>query len=510
MVSVGAGLALLAAVGVPGGVFSPPGGHAGMIGKTAFLAAGASFALLAGVLLLLLRVYLAHSAEAVRLLAEGVRAHGGSLPDPADPRGTADAALQRLDRYRLDITAQVARAKEDQERRVREITEAHKDLLTHHKFTKKMMQSQRSNEVFETLLKGVREGLGFSWTVLGLLDEKGDIAFGSAGNGDGRTAIRIPSWEEGSVLARTVWSGNPLMLSSLDGQRTSREDHAILGEGPAFLVPVTKRSGRKCSEVKACGLTGCAAYDLVDAKCWIEGFSNCVFHGSESPEEKRKACLRCEMFAPSAILVARSHPGSRQISRETTGSILTLVNEAALALELVELYEHTRKMSITDGLTGLVNYREFYQCLGKELERARRYGHNISLLMVDVDDFKKYNDSYGHLAGDFALKKIAALLNSCVRTSDVVARYGGEEFVVIMPESTPAGALMLAERIKTEIAQHDFLETSGETARLTVSIGIYTTDQEHVSEETVVKFADEAAYLAKNSGKNRVVLKAHA
>ena len=510
MVTVGAGLALLAAGGVPDGLFSPPGRFAGMIGGIAYLAAGASFALLAGVLLLLLRVYLIHTADAVRLLADAVRSHGGSLPDPADPRETADAAQQRLDRYRADITAQVAKAKEDQEQQVRAITEAHKDLITHHKFTKKMLQSQRANEVFETLLKGVREGLGFSWTVLGLLDEKGYIAFGSEGNGDGLTAIRIPSWEENSILARTVWSGNPTMLSSLDGQRVSREDQAILGEGPVYLVPVTKRSGRKCSDVKACGLTGCSAYDLVDAKCWIEGFSTCIFHGSEIPEEKRKACVRCDMFAPSAILVARSHPGSRTISRETTGSILTLVNEAALALELVEMYENMRKMSITDGLTGLVNYREFYQCLGKELERARRYGHNISLLMVDVDDFKKYNDRYGHLAGDFALKKIAALLTGSVRANDVVARYGGEEFVIIMPESTPAGALMLAERIKTDIAQHDFMETSGKGARLTVSIGIYTTDQENVSEETIVKFADEAAYLAKNSGKNRVVLKAHA
>ncbi len=510
MVSVGIGLALVAVSASPGGLLSSGGRFAEGIGDAAYVVAGASFALFSGMLLLLFRVYLIHAADAVRRLSDAVRSHGGSLPDPPGLRETADAALQCLDRYRRDITMREARSKEDQERLVRENTEAHRDLLTHHLFTKKMLQSRHSGEVFETLLKGVREGLGFSGAVLGILDEKGVIAFGHAGNGYGRGAIRIPVWEEDSVLARTVWSGNTMMLPSLNEQKSCREDRAVLGEGPALLVPVSRRTGRKCSEVKACGSTACPAYDRADAKCWIEGFSACPFHCSVIPEEKRKACARCEMFAPSAILVVRSDPRSRKIIRETTGSILTLVNEAALALEAVKLYEDTIKMSVTDGLTGLTNYREFYQCLGKELERARRYGHTISLLMVDVDDFKKFNDRYGHLEGDFALKKIASLLSGCVRTNDVVARYGGEEFVIIMPESTPAGALMLAERIKTEIAQHDFRGTSGESAWLTVSIGVYTTDQVSMAGEHVVRFADEALYMAKFSGKNCVVLKAHA
>jgi diguanylate cyclase (GGDEF)-like protein len=216
------------------------------------------------------------------------------------------------------------------------------------------------------------------------------------------------------------------------------------------------------------------------------------------------------MFATSAILVVRSHPASRTISAETTDSIVTLAYDAAVALELVELHETTKKMSIMDGLTEVANHREFYQSLRRELARAKRYGHAVSLLMLDVDDFKKFNDSYGHLAGDSALKKIAGVLQKCVRKNDTVARYGGEEFGIILPEATPAGALMLAERIKTEIARHDFRETSGEPGHLTVSIGIYSTAQGDESEERMVKFADEATYLAKNMGKNRVVMKDHA
>ncbi|MGA6994600.1 MAG: GGDEF domain-containing protein, partial [Candidatus Deferrimicrobiaceae bacterium] len=507
MILVGVALALLSSVDYPDASFFDSGRSLGFPWGFGPLAVSASFALLIGVLLLLLRAYLSSSEDAVRMLGDAVRLHGGSLPDTADTRATAVAALRRLDRYRVDMGAAVGQAREEMEGRIREITEAHKDLHSHHLFTKKMLQSHQSHEVFETLLTGVRDGFGFPWAVLGILDEKGDIVFGNMGSEVGGSVIRIPSWDEGSIMARSVWRGHAAILPSLDGQKTCREDRAILGEGPAFLVPLARKPSRKCSDVKACGHLECPAYKLEDTKCWIAGFASCRFNQSEDLEEKRKECVRCEMFAASAILVVRSHPAGRRVCRETTESIITLVKEAAIALELVEMNEKTRKMSITDGLTGVANHREFYQSLGRELARARRYGHSVSLLMVDVDDFKKFNDRFGHLAGDFALKKTADLLRGCVRANDVVARYGGEEFGVILPEATPAGALMLAERIKTEIYQHNFLEPSGEEGHLTVSIGIYSTNKGDATEEKMVKFADEATYLAKNMGKNRVVVK---
>lgn len=509
MILVGVALALLSSVDSPDAAILDSGLPPGFPSGFEPLTAAASFALLIGVLLLLLRADLSSSEHALRMIADGIRRHGGNLPDMADPCATAASALHLLDGYRAEIETAVGQTREELEGRVREITEAHKDLRSHHRFTKKMLQSHRSHEVFETLLTGVRDGFGFPWAVLGILDGKGDIVFGSMGNGDGLSVIRIPCWDEGSLLARSVWSGQVSILPSLNGQKTCREDRSILGEGPALLVPVTRKPNRKCSDVKACGHLECPAYRLEDSKCWIAGFATCRLHGSDEPKEKRKACSQCEMFAASAILVVRGHPAGRRICLETTGSIITLVKEAAIALELVELNEHTRRMSITDGLTGVANHREFYQALGRELARARRYGHSVSLLMVDVDDFKQFNDQFGHLAGDYALKKIATLLRGCVRANDVVARYGGEEFGVILPEATPTSALMLAERIKTEIVQHNFLETSDDEGRLTVSIGIHSTNQGGATEEIMVKFADEATYLAKKMGKNRVVVKAH-
>jgi diguanylate cyclase (GGDEF)-like protein len=114
------------------------------------------------------------------------------------------------------------------------------------------------------------------------------------------------------------------------------------------------------------------------------------------------------------------------------------------------------------------------------------------------------------LAGDLALRKISDLLRHCARTTDIVARYGGEEFAVILPESTSSGALMLAERIKTEVAIHNFLPQVPGEVHLTVSIGIYTAEEGAVTEDQIVSYADQAAYSAKDAGKNCVVVKTHA
>lgn len=509
MILVGAALACMGAYLSGWSLFDAGRRSPVLLSGSGPLYAAATFSLLTGILLLLLRVYLKSTEDAVRILADSVRFHGGDLPRTADCRATAESARRLLDRVQGNFRVALKQAREDHEKRVREFTEAHNDLVTRHLFTKKMLRAYRSDEVHEALLKGVREGLGFHGASLGILDRRGNLVFESGWGGNGKGRVGIPVWNEESLLARTVWSGNAVMLSSLDGQRQCREDRTVLGDGAAFLVPVTRKLCRKCSDVLACGHLECPAYDLVETRCWIEGFSTCRSHDSVAPEEKRKECLRCEMFAPSGILLVRSHPRSRPINRRTMEPVVTLVREAATALELVEINENTRKLSITDGLTGLANHREFYQALGRELARARRYGHSLSLLMIDVDDFKKFNDRFGHLAGDAALKRVAGLLRRSVRAIDIVARYGGEEFGIILPESTPAGALMIAERIKAEIGRHRFFETDGAKGNLTVSIGIYSMGKDNVSEQMMVKFADEAAYLAKQMGKNRVVVKDH-
>ena len=374
-----------------------------------------------------------------------------------------------------------------------------------------MLGSFRTEEVLDVLLKGVRDGLGFHGTVLGTLDQDGNITIREEFDiSAGSQLVQVPAWSEGSVLSNVFWSGNSLLAESLSEHPHTQQDRMVIGEGPFLLIPIARKLEAICSEVKKCGKVDCSAHLTRNGRCWVEHHEDCVVNITLHIAERRKACVLCEMFSTAAVLVVRTKAESRKISKETVVPVVSLVNEASMALEVVVLHENIRKMSITDGLTGLLNHHEFYQQLRRELERARRYRHSLSLLFIDVDGFKKYNDSFGHLAGDLALRKIADLLRNCARATDIVARYGGEEFAVILPESTSSGALMLAERIKTEVSIFDFLPQVPGEGHLTVSIGIYTAEEGAATEDQMVRLADEAAYSAKNTGKNRVVVKNYA
>jgi diguanylate cyclase (GGDEF)-like protein len=454
--------------------------------------------------------YLKPADHAVDLLADALKKHGDALPSESDPLAAAEAARDRLERYAEELAIKWHEQQVAMDHRLEDLTKANRDLLTHHRCTKKMLQSFRTEEVFETLLKGVRDGLGFLGATLGGIDREGYLVFHEDNDPESLSLIRVPAWSERSLLARTFWSGNSLLSPSLQEQTHILEDRTLLGEGPSFLLPIVRKQGRSCSEVKSCGNAECSSYLSSASRCWIEHSADCVENNHFLPEDKRKACFQCEMFSPVALLALRSRPESRKISRDTIVPVATLANEASMALEVVELHENMRKMSITDGLTGLFNHREFYHQLRRELERARRYRHTVSLLIIDVDDFKRFNDRFGHLAGDLALRKISDLLRHCARATDIAARYGGEEFAVILPESTSAGALMLAERIKTEVSNCNFLPQAAGEFHLTVSIGIYTAEEGAVSEDQMVSYADEAAYSAKHAGKNCVVMKTHA
>lgn len=159
-----------------------------------------------------------------------------------------------------------------------------------------------------------------------------------------------------------------------------------------------------------------------------------------------------------------------------------------------------------DGLTGLLNHRTFHLILEKETQRSSRYGHPLALIMIDIDYFKKVNDSYGHQAGDLILRELAELLKSCTRKADSVCRYGGEEMMIILPETSKEEACLLAERIRTRVEAEKFVASSGGSMRITVSLGLALLSGDKIDSTTLVSAADTALYQAKNNGRNQVCI----
>lgn len=171
------------------------------------------------------------------------------------------------------------------------------------------------------------------------------------------------------------------------------------------------------------------------------------------------------------------------------------------AQEIVRLYEEVKALSLTDDLTSLNNRRFFYKRFKEETERARRYTKHLCLLMIDIDNFKHYNDSYGHQQGDELLRGFALRLKNSVRENDFVARLGGEEFAIIMPEASYDKALKLAERFQRSITRHPLSSTNG---KVTISIGIAGLPVDAQDVDGLMYKADRALYQAKREGKNRV------
>ena len=161
------------------------------------------------------------------------------------------------------------------------------------------------------------------------------------------------------------------------------------------------------------------------------------------------------------------------------------------------------KLAITDGLTTLYNLRHFYKQLEVEIGRCSRYGHSLSLLLLDIDNFKRYNDSYGHLEGDKVLVRLSQIIKSCLRTMDSAYRYGGEEFTVILPETKGEEAKNVANRIKRAVELERFLPEPDKVVTITISIGL-TEYFKNEQLSTVIKRADQAMYNSKAQGRNRI------
>jgi two-component system cell cycle response regulator len=215
----------------------------------------------------------------------------------------------------------------------------------------------------------------------------------------------------------------------------------------------------------------------------------------------------------AGVIFLRTLRGEQPLGRRDVEFADTVVRAAVSAIRRAQTIESTKAdkarlemLARTDPLTQLHNRRSLIERLSEEVERVRRYGLMLSVLMIDIDHFKAVNDTYGHLVGDEVLRGVARVLQREARTVDVVARYGGEEFVLVLPETGEDGATALAERIRQRVAEQPLLRGEQiDWVRVTVSIGTATMPSPRAhSPETLIAAADEALYRAKSQGRNRV------
>lgn len=356
-----------------------------------------------------------------------------------------------------------------------------------------MRTTLKLDQIFYMILTALtsHEGLGFNRAMIFLVDNTGEFL-------EGKMGIGPHSGEEADKIWKGIEEANLSLddlLNSYDKFRRDVESKLnMLVKG--IRMPLTEDMG-------------------ILALTILEGMPFEV----TSEEAKEKVCpllkntLNTDFFVTvplkakdrtlGAILVDNIFT-KKPITKSDMRILTMFANHAGLAIENSRLYEETVYLSKTDWLTKLWNSGELHKKLSSEIEKCRIADTNLSVLMLDIDNFKPYNDSFGHQQGDEALRKISSHLKQKSRDTDFVARYGGEEFTIVMPNTDSKIAAAIADRIRRELAE---LFTSQETQKNpspTVSIGIATFPYDGVDKETLINRADIALYEAKRMGKNRV------
>jgi diguanylate cyclase (GGDEF)-like protein len=223
------------------------------------------------------------------------------------------------------------------------------------------------------------------------------------------------------------------------------------------------------------------------------------------PGLRTSACLAAPLKVRDAILgvlVAVNRIDASPFDERHLRVLSLLANQTAIAIENAKLFRRAEQLAVTDDLTQVYNYRFLKMGLRREVKRAARFSQKFSILMIDVDNLKRYNDRNGHLRGSEVLRQVAQIVVKEARSIDLVAKYGGDEFVVILPQTAREGACVLADRVKSSVAIAAFpLVTPG---IITVSLGVATYPENGITAGELLESADIALYAAKQSGKNRV------
>ena len=356
-----------------------------------------------------------------------------------------------------------------------------------------MRTTLKLDEILYIILTGVTAhiGLGFNRALLFLLNERDLLIEGKMGIGP-----------ENGEEANRIWS-------QIEGENMDLEDlinvykisNNALASGYNRQVQQLKFSLQDKNE-NPLALAVLEGMPLHLTKETVENYRNSPVIGLLKSDELVLIPLKAKDKV-NGIIVADNFITKKPITKDDLRMLIMLANQAGLAIENSQLYEKTLMMANMDSLTELWNHGYFQYLLHTELEKARLTQAPLSLIMLDIDDFKVYNDTLGHQSGDKILKELAILLKNQSRKMDYVCRYGGEEFTIILPLADENETLMIAERLRENIKKHPFAhEEILPNKKLTVSLGISSFPKNGSFPSELIRFSDKALYEAKNKGKD--------
>jgi len=299
--------------------------------------------------------------------------------------------------------------------------------------------------------------------------------------------------------ARGVCEFDFAAIATYDARRGSHTLRRVVGEGSDHLLGTTHKDASSIASMVAKNKLALPA-----GGDWRERDVPVFSHPMRIKDYESLLVLplivKDEVTGTFTVAATRAgaFPSDR---REMLGVI---ANQVAISMQNARMYEALEEQATTDGLTGLVNHRTFQERFTTMLVRAERHELSVSLLLTDIDHFKKINDSYGHPTGDEVLRRVAAILKASARKIDIVARYGGEEFALVLEGTDRAGAVQLAERIRQEVEQQSFPSSKG-SFNATLSIGVAGYPYDARDKPDIIARADQALYSAKHGGRNRTV-----
>ncbi len=359
-----------------------------------------------------------------------------------------------------------------------------------------MRTTLKLDEILYCILTGVTAhvGLGFNRALLFLINEANETI-------EGKMAIGPETGEEASTVWKNIEQAKMDLEDLISAYKFSGKmiDSKLNKTISELKIPLKEQGGI----IAITAIDGMALHIREDT---IKNSPNDIIIKLLRPKEFVSVPLKSKSKTLGVIYADNIFTG-KSITNEDIRILMMFANQAGLAIENSFLYEQTVNMAQTDSLTKLYNHGYFQDCLSKELENAKLISKPLSLLLVDIDNFKNYNDTLGHQSGDKILKQLGAILQESSRKLDYVCRYGGEEFAIILPRTDKNEAFSISERLRNRIYEHVFWKEEIQPLHhLTVSIGLASFPQDAADKQLLLQASDKALYQAKYAGKNKTCL----